>query len=283
MTAVLATVLLAVSGCATQDQSPTVTGAGDLPDDPGPVHVHVHGLGRNPGDGLVYIATHTGLWRLDERDQPERVGDAFNDFMGFTVVGADHFLASGHPDLRTDQPPLLGLIESRDAGLTWQSLSLRGSADFHALRAAHDRVYGWSSADATFVVSSDRVAWERRSTLSLLDFAVHPGNPDAVVATTAESLGSSAVVLSADGGRTWQATEAPALDRLSWHEDDRLIGIGIDGRVWRSSDAAATWEKLGIVTGRAGALLDTGEQLYAAVGEAILRSADDGRTWAPLL
>jgi hypothetical protein len=36
--------------------------------------------------------------------------------MGFAVVGPDHMIGSGHPDVRTDLPPLLGLIQSRDPG-----------------------------------------------------------------------------------------------------------------------------------------------------------------------
>jgi hypothetical protein len=32
--------------------------------DPGPVHVH--GLGINPADDALFIATHTGLYRVDE-------------------------------------------------------------------------------------------------------------------------------------------------------------------------------------------------------------------------
>lgn len=35
-----------------------------------------------------------------------------------------------------DLPPALGLIESRDGGKTWRSLSLQGEADFHVLPAA---------------------------------------------------------------------------------------------------------------------------------------------------
>jgi hypothetical protein len=36
--------------------------------------------------------------------------------MGFTIVGPNRFLGSGHPDLRDDLPPLLGLIESTNRG-----------------------------------------------------------------------------------------------------------------------------------------------------------------------
>ncbi len=78
------------------------------PAEAGPVHVHA--LGVDPGDGSLFIATHTGLFRLPlDQESPERVSDLHQDTMGFTVAGPGHFLGSGHPDLRDDLPPLLGL------------------------------------------------------------------------------------------------------------------------------------------------------------------------------
>ena len=66
--------------------------------DPGPVHVH--GLGVNPADEALFIATHSGLYRLDNAaGKPARVADRRQDTMGFTVVGPDRFLGSWHPDL----------------------------------------------------------------------------------------------------------------------------------------------------------------------------------------
>ena len=99
--------------------------------------VHVHGLGINPADGALFIATHTGLWRSGLGESKSvRVGDNNQDTMGFTVIGRDRFLGSGHPDFRTDLPPLLGLIESNDGGRSWEPISLLGQADFHVLRSA---------------------------------------------------------------------------------------------------------------------------------------------------
>ncbi|MDQ3275042.1 MAG: exo-alpha-sialidase, partial [Actinomycetota bacterium] len=63
--------------------------------DPGVVHVH--GLGINPKDGALFVATHTGVFRIPESGQAVRIADRWQDTMGFTVVGPDHFLASGHP------------------------------------------------------------------------------------------------------------------------------------------------------------------------------------------
>jgi hypothetical protein len=132
--------------------------------DPGPVHVH--GLGVNPADGALFIATHTGLYRVDEAEQKAmRVGKRFQDTMGFTIVGPNRFLGSGHPDLNEAReknlPSLLGLIESTDSGESWEPISLLGEADFHVLRFAGERVYGYDSSNDRLLVSGDRGrSWE---------------------------------------------------------------------------------------------------------------------------
>src|SRR3712207_5291105 len=100
-------IVLPVSACGGDDkdtQQPVV-------EDPGPIHVH--GLGTNPRDGALFIATHTGLFRLVATEKvATRVGDSYQDTMGFAVVGPDRFLGSGHPDGREQAPPFLGLIRS---------------------------------------------------------------------------------------------------------------------------------------------------------------------------
>jgi hypothetical protein len=59
---------------------------------------HVHGLGINPEDGALFIATHTGLFASPEgAASAERVDEQFQDTMGFTVVGRDHFPRLGPP------------------------------------------------------------------------------------------------------------------------------------------------------------------------------------------
>lgn len=65
--------------------------------DPGPMHVH--GLGVNPADDALFIATHTGLYRVEKgKRKAQRVGNRYQDTMGFTIVGPNRFLGSGHPD-----------------------------------------------------------------------------------------------------------------------------------------------------------------------------------------
>lgn len=65
---------------------------------------HIHGLGIDPADGQLVAATHYGAFEVDEDGDLEQVGPV-QDLMGFTVVGAGHYLASGHPgaDQRTSR------------------------------------------------------------------------------------------------------------------------------------------------------------------------------------
>lgn len=64
--------------------------------DPGPRHVHA--LAVNPSDDSLFLASHTGLYRIGrDETSARRVGDRHQDTMGFTIVGPDRFLGSGHP------------------------------------------------------------------------------------------------------------------------------------------------------------------------------------------
>ena len=66
-------------------------GRGTSAADAGPVHVH--GLGIDPADKALFIATHTGLFRVgDGQSSAVRVGDSYQDTRGFTVVGENRFL-----------------------------------------------------------------------------------------------------------------------------------------------------------------------------------------------
>jgi len=215
---------------------------------------HVHGLGA-PADGALYVATHDGTFRISEEGIAERIGDSLQDAMGFTVVGPNHFLGSGHPDvpgLQAGQPGLLGLIESTDGGATWEKLSLAGEVDFHGLAMAHDQIYGWDSTSGRFMVSRDGRSWESRSTVQLFGFAVDPDDADHVVAAGPEGL-----VVSREGGRTWQRQEGPDAVTVSWQGRDLRAATG-DGAVQRSHDGGETWAVAGELPGEPHVLLAEG-------------------------
>lgn len=258
------------------DATPQVS---ELGDDPGVSHVH--GLGINPADGALIVATHNGSFRIPaDGDEAERIGDSFQDTMGFTVAGPDHFLGSGHPDvagMRAGQPGRLGLIESLDAGATWTSISLSGEVDFHGLAFAHDQVYGWDSGTGQFMVSADRQDWDTRSTLDLYGFAVDPDDADHIIGATPDDS-----VESTDGGRTWNETDGRGFVALSWDTDAGLWGVDARGGIWHHTDGG--WELAGTLPGQPQALLATADGLYAAAHDdaevtGIYRSTDDGATW----
>lgn len=242
---------------------------------------HVHGLGVNPADGSLIVATHYGAFRIaPDSDRAERIGASFQDTMGFTVAGPNEFLGSGHPDvagIQAGDPTRLGLIESIDAGETWTILSLGGEADFHALATAHERVFGWDAGSGRFLVSEDRRAWEERSTVELFGFVVDPRDADHIVAATPNGLAESV-----DGGRSWSDADGPALVVLSWPAGSGAWGADAEGKVWRAS--ASGWERAGTLPGSPQAFLATDDALFAAVHDeggltTIHRSRDGGESW----
>jgi hypothetical protein len=249
-------------------------------DEPGPIHVH--GLGVNPGDGALYIATHTGLWRVapDER-QAERVGDRLQDTMGFTIAGPNRFLGSGHPDPRDIRdrrlPPLLGLIESTDAGETWRPISLLGEADFHVLRNAGDRVYGFDATNERLMVSRDKGrTWsERRPPAPVIDLVTDPRRSERVLTATERGLFASD-----DAGRSWRG-RSESVGLLAWPTPNRLYAVDGGGRVLASADAGREWNAVGDIGGQPAALLATApRELYVALHDGtIKRSANGGGTW----
>jgi hypothetical protein len=244
--------------------------------DPGPVHVHA--LGTNPRDRSLFIATHTGLYRLETDGQrAERVGDRRQDTMGFTVAGPDHFLGSGHPELSDELPPLLGLIESRDAGETWTPIALLGEVDFHALRVRDRRVVGYDATSGRVMISDDggRTWRSRRPPEPLVDLVVDPTSTDRFLAA-----GESRLFVSPDSGRTWKQREQ-GTGLLAWPRRDRLYLLDAGGRLWLSPDGGRRWQGRGQIGGRAAALLAvSAETLYAATHEGgIKHSSDGGVRW----
>lgn len=241
---------------------------------------HVHGLGVDPADGTLYAAGHYGVFRLPDGGEPSRVADRYQDTMGFAVTGPNTFLGSGHPDLSEGLPSRLGLIESTDAGQTWTPLSLSGEADFHTLHAAHGRIYGYDSTSETFMISADRREWDRRSSLPLRNFVVHPAEPGTILASGEEGL-----IRSRDGGRSWRTiAAAPELVVLAWKTTESLYGVAADGTVHHSADSGSSWAERDDAGGVPEALTvvmrDGDEVLYAAIGErGIVQSDDGGRTF----
>lgn len=239
---------------------------------------HIHGLGIDPADDTLYVATHFGLFHVKDDEEPTRVADRYQDTMAFTVVGPGHFLGSGHPDLREDLPPHLGLIESTDAGQTWKPLALQGEADFHILEPAGDVLYAYDATSGRLLRTEDRATFEEVVTAPLLSVAATRAR-DQLIATTDQAQ------LTTINPRTGQTRElgGPSTTYLDTAPDGTLVGIAPDGVVRISSDDGQSWKEVGSIDGQPAAFTISDQGWYAATDTTVFRSTDAGATWIRVL
>ena len=297
--AALAAALTACTGSTTTDQA-------DTPAVPDPGFGHVHGRGLNPGDDLVYAATHHGVFRLTPGG-PQRVADRYQDTMGFTITGPDAFLGSGHPDPRESGPPRPGLIRSGDRAQTWTPVALRGEVDFHSLSATGATVYGWDSTSGAVLRSDDDGAtWVRGTSLALTGLDADPSDPACVLGASEAGLAESR-----DGGVTFHpftpqppeplvlldhvdgflgaaepttdngaATSAPGASDQAGSAPGAAPVAGVDagGTVWTL--AAGRWSRAGALSGPPEAFTVAGDgRFLAATAAGVHFSTDAGRSW----
>lgn len=267
---VLAAFLLVGGGDGDGPPSGSAGGAQSIAD--------VHGVGVDPRDGALYIATHAGLFRSPAgTDTAERVDAPEQDLMGFSVAGPGRFVASGHPGPGQDLPSSLGLIESRDGGRTWRSLSLQGEADLHVLRATGQAAYAY---DGRLMVTGDGGgSWQELTPPGeIVDLAPSPSNPKRVLASTGDGLR-----VSEDGGRSWRpgGLQVPAL--LAWATPAEAVAVDGEGKVYTARDPAGEWRTVGEVPGPPAAFAADrrGNLYFARPDGAVDSSADGGRTWIP--
>lgn len=265
----LAAGLLVLPGCASATDGESDGGAADL--------AHVHGLGVDPTDGTLYAGSHHGLFRVTDDEIAGPVGGLVQDFMGFTVAGEGRFLASGHPGPGQPGPSSLGLLESTDGGETWQSRSLAGEADFHALEWRHGRTWGLDALSGRLLTSRDLREWETLARMSAYDVAVSPHDEDTLLVTSGRGP-----FLSTDGGASFEPMAGAApVALVSWADDGTLVGVDAGGGVHvlpRDSDA---WEARGSLGAPPEAVhaVDA-ETVYAAADGKLWRSTDGGATFS---
>ncbi len=283
--ALLLVLALALAACGGDDatvDADTSEGADQSVPAPGDEQAeleHIHGLGVDPGSGSLYVATHYGLFQA-AKDQTElqRMGETRQDIMGFSVVGPGHFIGSGHPDPSQNLPPNLGLIESRNGGKSWKNISLLGEADFHVLRSAKRRVYGFNGATGKLMASSDggREWTERTPPAGIFDLAIAPTDSQRIVASTERGI-----FISVDAGEGWRPLLDDAAGLLAWPAPDSLFLVDGEGQVSRSADAGASFDPVGSIGGPPSAFVNHGKELYAALGDGnVVRSSDGGENWS---
>jgi photosystem II stability/assembly factor-like uncharacterized protein len=260
------------AGSAGADHPGGTAHSGGLPGE------HVHGIARDPGDGKVYLATHQGLFRIDQGDHV-RVGPVV-DFMGFSVAGPGRFYASGHPADGGDLPAPVGLMESLDAGKTWTVRSRGGESDFHSLTSSSKGVLGY---DGVLRASADGKTWTQPAIAAEPSSLAAAPNGSRILATT-----ESALLVSADQGATWAPLPAaPKLWLASWADNTTVTGVTRTGQIAVSKDAGATWATGTARVDSAQAMTATKAkdgtlEVLVVTNSEIKRTVDSGATLGPL-
>ena len=240
---------------------------------------HVHGLGVDPADGVLYVAAHGGVFRLQD-GRLQLVAGRAQDTMGFTVAGPNHFLGSGHPDpTDRDQPVHLGLIESRDAAQTWTPLSLAGAADFHLLEQGVDALYGYNSQSSSVLRTTDQKEWDVVLPAEVSDLAPHPTEPGLLLSITADGL-----VRTELNGQPTQLAEPTGLYQIEWPTPDLLVGISTSNGLYESTDQGRSWTlRSQLPDDQIDAFDVSGDSWHLATDQNLYTSPDRGITWDLLI
>lgn len=226
---------LSLAGCLNEFPEPAP---------PEPVFRDIHGLAVHPQDaGMLFVATHAGLFLGNESVGFARVGPGADDLMGFALHPHDARIAwsSGHP---AQGGGALGARISEDGGATWRVTGLQ-NVDLHAMAVSPaDPARVWGQGNGRLFRTDDGGrTWafvsDERGAAGL---AAHPTERDTLFA--------------ADGTRVWRSADAGA----TWapFADERAVGRAV-----------------GLALSRDATLLLT------ASTQGVRRSADGGLTWEP--
>jgi hypothetical protein len=248
----------------------------------------VGSLTVNPADSALFMATNTGLFRIPEdASKPEKVTGRLktpdgsgnvSESLVVRFVGPDRLLGSGHPPSGEALPSQLGLMRSDDAGATWSSVSELGSADFHALEPAGDRIVAALFMQAQVLLSDDAGrTWKTRAApLPLIGLKVDPEDPDRWVGTTERGI-----FVSKDAGGSWRPFDPTPNVRVAWAAGGELFRVDPGGPVKVSTDGGETWEDRGTTGGEPQAMtVDDDGTVYVALIDGTLKvSRDGGKTF----
>ena len=215
----------------------------------------MHGI-VDLGDGEMLLGTHTGIYSITlEGEVTGPVGG--NDFDAMGISGNELVqFASGHPGPLTPSQlgsPNLGIVKSVDSGTTWTPVAFSGVEDFHVLTAGQSQaVYGIGSSSPALRISQDGgTTWVDGLAIAAADLAVT--SQGALFAATPTGL-----QVSQNQGSTFsQVKDAPTLYSIATGQNNGLIGVDLNGVLWRLANQE--WQRFGEVSGTVEALLETSD------------------------
>ncbi len=251
---------------------------------------HGHGLAVDVADpSRLYIATHHGLLVLKDEKDLYRVGDAQDDYMGFTPHPSDAkvIFSSGHPATGGN----IGFQKSEDAGFTWEKISdgIQGPVDFHAMTispANPKLVYGWFQGALQRSTDQGKT-WEVASTTNypIVNLAADPKDESIVYAATPQGL-----MISVNKGADWSTLLDGFVSVVAINPNDsqKLLSFSEKNRLAKSSDGGKTWEKLSeTFSGETPLFIAFNKQnpeiaYILTEKNSIYKSSDSGETWSKI-
>jgi len=252
---------------------------------------HAHGIALDPvDDSMLYIATHDGLYVLQNDSDLFRIGSSKDDLMGFMAhpTEAGTFFSSGHPARGGN----IGFQKSTDGGMTWEKISqgLGGPVDFHAMTVGTSNpnvVYGYFGGKLQRSIDAGKTWVYGKGDIAPTSLSSDPTRESVVYAAT-----RNGVQISEDMGDSWRSIsttlEGGAVSVFVLNSSDPQNALAFSetlGGLGKSSDGGKTWGKINETFG-GGAVLYIAfskmqpKMVYALTNQnAIYKSTDNGNMW----
>lgn len=223
---------------------------------------HIHGLVAVSPDRVI-AGTHSGAVSISASGQVSKSGNERDDLMGMTgEAGTESLVSSGHPGPGSSFRNPVGLIASSDGGSNWQSISLEGEVDYHALAVSEGTVIGYGGGKTLSVSADGGRTWSPGAAIQPAALAL---SSQRVLATTQAGL-----QVSTDTGQSFEVVAgAPRLVLISAGTGTNMLGLDDDRNAWTSDDSGASWSRVGPV-GNAAAVASFDESVGYAVDEETL-------------
>ncbi len=257
---------------------------------------HLHGMGFDEDADRVFLATHYGLFVLQDAttETPAlyQVGESRDDFMGFTLHPRDGstMWASGHPAGGGN----MGVIQSHQDGFNWTPLSEggpQGPVDFHGMTVspADPNVLAGAHAGQLYVSEDAGESWTltgqapQGACFGAPCLAMDPDDRERVYAGTTQGL-----LRSEDLGNSWEAVHEAGTGGVAVHPDGTWYAFVQGDGLVRSDDGGSSWTPLneGLEIGGREAVFaiephreDPDVLWVATTGDEVYRSLDGASSW----
>ncbi len=211
---------------------------------------HSHGIAVDTADAKkVYVATHEGLYLLQNDNDLFQIGKTRDDLMGFSPHPTlpNVFFSSGH----LARGGNIGFQKTTDGGVSWGKIStgLGGTVDFHSMTVSQvnpDIVYGFFGGKLQRSTDGGR-SWEYiKGIIAPISLSSDPVKENVLYAST-----QNGVQVSEDKGDSWKSISPqleggavsvfvvdPQTPAHTLAFSEKLGGMG------KSVDGGVSWQKL---------------------------------------